>query len=181
MRVALKSWYLFEVDARPVYANQNVDYECFHYAFKYMIFLSVVFLHGGDTDFTSFLQIGNGWVVDFILHGAKALAAMVPVFPEYRPPHGKSKERHQAKSLQAAKIYSFPMDKMAANLADDISECIFFNENDRILKCHWNSSVQFKSALFQVMVWRRTGDKPLPEQSMSQLIDVYRRHKVELR
>ena len=51
---------------------------------------------------------------------------------------------------------------------DDISECIFLHENV------WNSikmSMKFvpkgpidnKSALVQIMAWRRTGDKPLFE------------------
>ena len=38
-----------------------------------------------------------------------------------------------------------------------------------------------KSALFQVMAWRRTGDKPLPEALMTQFIDAYMRHWGELK
>ena len=33
-----------------------------------------------------------------------------------------------------------------------------------------------KSALDQVMVWRRTGDEPLPEPMLIQFTDAYMRH-----
>ena len=33
-----------------------------------------------------------------------------------------------------------------------------------------------KSALVQVMAWRRTGDKPLPEPILTQFTDAYMRH-----
>ena len=74
-----------------------------------------------------------------------------------------------------------PLDKMAAILADDIFNCIFLNENDRIpiqisLKCVPRSPIDNESALVQVMVWRRTGDKPLPEQMITHFIDAYMRH-----
>ena len=70
---------------------------------------------------------------------------------------------------------------MAAILADDIFNCIFLNENDRILiqislKYVPRSPIGNKSALIQVMVWRRPGDKPLPEPMMTQFIDAYMRH-----
>ena len=60
------------------------------------------------------------------------------------------------------------MDKMAAILVDDILKCIFLNENDRIriqisLKFVSRSPIDNKPALVQIMAWRRTGDKPLPE------------------
>ena len=56
---------------------------------------------------------------------------------------------------------------MAAILADDIFNCIFLNENGRIpiqipLKYVPRSPINNKTALVQVMAWRRTGDKPLP-------------------
>ena len=61
-----------------------------------------------------------------------------------------------------------PLDKMADTLADDTFKCIFLNENVRImiqisLKFVPRDSNDNKSALVQVMAWRRTGDKPLPE------------------
>ena len=52
----------------------------------------------------------------------------------------------------------------------------FFNENDKIpipisLKYVSRSPIDNKSALVQVMAWRRTGDKPLPKPLMTQFID----------
>ena len=37
-----------------------------------------------------------------------------------------------------------------------------------------------KSALVQVIAWRRTGDKPLPEPMMTKFIDAYMRHLGEM-
>ena len=70
---------------------------------------------------------------------------------------------------------------MADILADDIFNCIFLNENDRIpiqisLKYVPMSPIDNMSALVQVMAWRRTGDKPLLEPMMTQFIDAYMRH-----
>ena len=61
-----------------------------------------------------------------------------------------------------------PLDKMAAILADDNFKCISLNENYRIpiyisLKFFPKGPIDNKPALVQVMAWRRTGDKPLPE------------------
>ena len=36
--------------------------------------------------------------------------------------------------------------------------------------------IDYKSALVQVMAWRRTGDKPLPEPMLAQFTDAYMRH-----
>ena len=57
---------------------------------------------------------------------------------------------------------------MAAILADDIFNCIFLNENDRIqsqisLKYVPRSPIDNKPALIQLMAWRRIGNKPLSE------------------
>ena len=65
---------------------------------------------------------------------------------------------------------------MAAIVADDIFNCILMNENDRILiqislKYVPRSPIDNKPAVVQVMAWRRTGDKPLPEAMMTQFID----------
>ena len=70
---------------------------------------------------------------------------------------------------------------MAAILADDIFKCIFLNEKYRIsikipLKFVPMNLIDNKLALVQVMAWRRTGDKPLPEPMMTQIIDAYMRH-----
>ena len=78
-------------------------------------------------------------------------------------------------------LTQLPLDKMAAILADDIFKCILLNENDKIpiqilLKLVPGSPIGNKSAFVQVMAWRRTGDKPLPEQVMTQFTDAYMRH-----
>ena len=69
---------------------------------------------------------------------------------------------------------------MAAILAD-IFKCILLNENDKIPilispKIVPGRPIDNKSAFGQVMAWRRTGDKPLPEQMMTQFTDAYMRH-----
>ena len=71
--------------------------------------------------------------------------------------------------------------KMATILVDSIFKCIFLNENDKIpiqisLKLVPRSPIDNKPALVQVMAWRRTGDKPLPEPMMTQFTDAYMRH-----
>ena len=78
-----------------------------------------------------------------------------------------------------------PLDKMSNNLADDIFNCIFLNENDRILiqislKYVPSSPIDNKSALCQLMALHQTGAKPLPEPMMTQFIDAYMRHKGEM-
>ena len=70
---------------------------------------------------------------------------------------------------------------MAAILADDNFKCIFFIENDRIpIRISLNfvprSLIDNKPALVQVMAWRQTGDKPLPEPMITQFTDAYMRH-----
>ena len=66
-----------------------------------------------------------------------------------------------------------PLDKMAAILADDIFIIISIQIS---LKFVPNGPIDNKSALVQVMAWRRTGDKPLPEAMMTQFTDAYMRH-----
>ena len=74
-----------------------------------------------------------------------------------------------------------PLDKMATILADDIFNCIFLNENDRIqiqfsLKYVARSPIYNKPALIQVMVWHRIGNKPLFEPMLTQFNDAYMWH-----
>ena len=62
--------------------------------------------------------------------------------------------------------------------ADDIFECIFLNEDSRILieislKFVPTSPIDNKPALVQVMALRRTGDKPVPESIMVHFSDIY--------
>ena len=61
---------------------------------------------------------------------------------------------------------------MAAILADNIFKHIFLNKNITIsikisLKFVPKGLIDNASALIQVMAWRRTGDKPLPEAMMT--------------
>ena len=70
---------------------------------------------------------------------------------------------------------------MVAVFLDDVFKCISLNENDNIpieisLKFVPRDPINKKSALVQVMAWRQTGDKPLPEKMMTQFTDVYMRH-----
>ena len=67
---------------------------------------------------------------------------------------------------------------MAANLADDIFNQIFLNENVLILikmslKFVPKGPIDNKPALFQVMAWRWIGNKALPEIMLTQFIDTY--------
>ena len=67
---------------------------------------------------------------------------------------------------------------MAAIFADDIFKCILLNENDKIpiqisLKLVPGSPIDNKLKFVQVMAWRQPGDKPLPEQMMTQFTDAY--------
>ena len=71
--------------------------------------------------------------------------------------------------------------KIAAILADNIFKCIFLNGNDGIpiqisLQFVPRSPIDSTLALVQVMAWRRTGDKPLPEPMLTQFADIYMRH-----
>ena len=65
------------------------------------------------------------------------------------------------------------LDKMATILADNIFNCIFLNENHRILvesSLQYVSPIDNKPALVQVMAWRKTGEKPLPGPMMTKFI-----------
>ena len=82
-------------------------------------------------------------------------------------------------------LTQLPLDKMNANLADDIFECIFLNGNDRIpirnsLKFVPRSPIDNKPALVQVMAWCRTGDKPLSEPMLNRFTDAYMQHLGEM-
>ena len=76
----------------------------------------------------------------------------------------------------SALIY-LPLEKMAAVVADDNFKCIFLNENNKISS---RSPIDNKQALVQVMAWRRTGDKPLPESMLTWFTDAYMRHQGEM-
>ena len=65
------------------------------------------------------------------------------------------------------------------HFADDMFKCIFLNENVWIpieisLKFVPRGSINNNPALFQIMAWRRPGDKPLSESMMvSSLTHIY--------
>ena len=70
------------------------------------------------------------------------------------------------------------LDKMPATLAADIFNRIFVNENIGIsikisLKFVPKVPSRNKPPLVQVMAWRRTGDKTLPELMLTQFNDAY--------
>ena len=72
-------------------------------------------------------------------------------------------------------------DKMAANLADNIFKYIFINEKFHILirillEFVPRGPIDNRPALVQVMAWRRTDDKPLPETTLTHFTDAYMRH-----
>ena len=69
---------------------------------------------------------------------------------------------------------------MTAALADDTFKCNFVNENVSIwIQISPNfipkGSIHNMSSLVQVLAWRRTGGKPLPEQMIIQFNDAYMR------
>ena len=76
---------------------------------------------------------------------------------------------------------SSPPGQDGCHFANDIFKRIFVIENVTIsiqisLKFVLRDSNDNKSALVQVMAWRRTGDKPLPEQMLTKCPDAYMRH-----
>ena len=71
--------------------------------------------------------------------------------------------------------------RLSGKIAHDIFRCLFFNENVGIsieisMKIVHKGPIDNKPALVQVMVWRRTDDKTLPERMLTQFTDAYMRH-----
>ena len=69
---------------------------------------------------------------------------------------------------------------MVAIFADDNFKRIFSIENDGVpirvsLEFVPMSPIDNNPTLVQVMAWRRTGDKPLPELMLTQFIEAYMR------
>ena len=67
------------------------------------------------------------------------------------------------------------------HFTDDFFKCIFMNEKFCIFirissKLVLNGPIDNKSAFGQVMAWRQTGDKPLPEPMMTQFTEACMRH-----
>ena len=78
-------------------------------------------------------------------------------------------------------LNSSPPGQNGGHFADDSFKGIFMNEKfffsiQISLKFVPKSLIDNNAALIRVMVWRRTGDKPLPEPILTQFIDVYMRH-----
>ena len=76
---------------------------------------------------------------------------------------------------------SSPPGPFGGKMADEIFKSIFVNENIWIsikisLKFVPRGLIDNKSALVQIMAWRRTGDKPLPEPMLTQFTNAYVRH-----
>ena len=75
-------------------------------------------------------------------------------------------------------LTQLPLDKMAANLADDIFRCIFMNEKFCILieislKFVPKGPFNNNPALVQLMAWRQIGNKPLFEPMLTRFTDAY--------
>ena len=66
------------------------------------------------------------------------------------------------------------------NLTDDVFKCIFINEFCILIRISLNfvpkGPIDNKLTLVQVMAWRQTGDKPLSEPMLNQLMDAYMQH-----
>ena len=77
--------------------------------------------------------------------------------------------------------YSSRPDQNGRHFADDTFNRILMNEIFSIsipnsLKFVPKGPIDNKGALVQVMAWRRTGDKPLPEPMLTQFTDAYMQH-----
>ena len=78
-------------------------------------------------------------------------------------------------------INSSPPGHNGRHFADDTFIYIFMNENicsliRILLKFISKCPIDNKPALVQVMAWRRTDDKPLPEPMITQFTDAYMQH-----
>ena len=87
----------------------------------------------------------------------------------------------QIADRMARSLTHIPLDKMNANLADDIFNCKFMNERSYIsiwisLKFVPRGPIDNRLALVQVMAWHRTGEKPIPEPTLTQFTKAYIRH-----
>ena len=74
----------------------------------------------------------------------------------------------KGKWFQQPRLTTSPPGQMATIVADDNLKCILLNENKKIpnrisLKFVPGSPIDNKPTLLQVMAWRRTGAKPIPE------------------
>ena len=77
-------------------------------------------------------------------------------------------------------LNAFPPGQNGRHFPDDISKCIFMNEEFRILvQMSLNlvpvGPINNKSALILVMAWPQRGTNPLGEPILTQFIDAYMR------
>ena len=87
--------------------------------------------------------------------------------------------------IPVSRINSSPPVQNSRRFADEISECIFMNENVWIwikisLKVVPMGLIDNKWALVRVMAWRWSGDKPFSETILTRFTDVYMRHYGEM-
>ena len=96
----------------------------------------------------------------------------------------KNQWRRSSQNVITDLVFLFntsPPEPFGGKIADYISKCIFFNENDWIsikisLEFVHKVPTDNKLALVRVMAWHRAGDKPLHEPMLTQFIDAYMRH-----
>ena len=83
-------------------------------------------------------------------------------------------------SLASGLSTHLPMDEMAATFEYDIFKCISTDEKCCIsIPISWTivrGPIDNKTALVQIMTWRRTCEKPSPESMLTQFVDAYMRH-----
>ena len=86
-----------------------------------------------------------------------------------------------------AQLYNFPRNIFNSSPPGqndghfEVFKCMFLNDNVNIsIQIYLNlvprSSINNKPALVQVIAWRRSGNKPLPEPMTTQFTDAYMRH-----
>ena len=129
----------------------------------------------------------RSWHIRFRLANAKTLLSLIWI-PPLRTENGMDPlfqegnydpcERSMNEMYCTWFLNHIPLDKMVAIMADDNFKCIFLNEIVRIsikisLKFVPTGPIDCKSALVQVMAWRRTRDKPLPGPMPIQVTNTY--------
>ena len=100
---------------------------------------------------------------------------LLPLY-EIQAPPGSTYQAYTGVGFNSA-----PPRQNGYHFADDIFRCIFVYEKFRIfiqisLKFVRKGLIDNKAALVQVMAWRWTGDKPLPEPMLIQFTDAYIQH-----
>ena len=121
----------------------------------------------------------HGWLQSWILIPLLSLFAVPrnqPAF--YRFSWG---ECVAFKNCYSRSINSSPLGQNGRNYTDDIFRYVFMNEKFCILirislKVVPKCPIDNKPALAQIMVWCRTGSKPLSEPMLTQIADAYMRH-----